>query len=150
MCFPFENCSKRKLILPSQKNPPNSSRDLTLRPSLLCLMIYFLVILGSAEFQHLHVIEHLEAKRAHIDHLSFRVSSPDDRKADIGYHFKLKNPDVCDDFEEGQVVGFFKDEDGTSSIQLLDNKNGKEAFMAGVITRSAYLEATPAMHDDGL
>ena len=106
--------------------------------------------LGSAEFQHLHVIEHLEAKRAHIDHLSFRVSSPDDRKADIGYHFKLKNPDVCDDFEEGQVVGFFKDEDGTSSIQLLDNKNGKEAFMAGVITRSAYLEATPAMHDDGL
>lgn len=105
-------------------------------------------ISGSAEFQHLHVIEHLEAKRAHIDHLSFRVSSPDDRKADIGYHFKLKNPDVCDDFEEGQVVGFFKDEDGTSSIQLLDNKNGKEAFMAGVITRSAYLEATPAMHDD--
>ena len=95
------------------------------------------------------MIEYLEAKRAHIEHLSFVVSSPGDKKADIGYHFKLKNPDVCDDFEEGQVVGFFKDDDGTSSIQLLDNKNGKEAFMAGVITRSAYLEASPNIRDDG-
>ena len=78
------------------------------------------------------------------------VSSPGQKRADIGYHFRLKNPDVCDDFEEGDVVGFFKDEDGSSSIQLLDNKNGTGAFMAGVISRSAYLEATPPMDENGL
>ena len=92
----------------------------------------------------------MEAKRAHIEHLSFVVSSPGEKKADIGYHFRLKNADVCDDFEEGDVVGFFKDDDGSSSIQLLDNKNGKDAFMAGVISRSAYLEATPPMDENGL
>lgn len=105
-------------------------------------------ITGSAEFQQLRVIEHLEAKRAHIEHLSFVVSSAGDKKADIGYHFKLKDTSVYDDYEEGDVVGFFKDEDGSSSMQLLNNKNGKEAFMAGVISRSAYLEATPPMDED--
>lgn len=104
---------------------------------------------ASAEFQQLRVLEHLEAKRAHIEHLSFVVSNAGAKKADIGYHFKLKDPDVCDDFDEGDVVGFYKDDNGTASIQLLDNKNGKEAFMAGVISRSAYLEATPPMDDDG-
>ncbi|XP_078376588.1 uncharacterized protein LOC144659922 isoform X2 [Oculina patagonica] len=103
---------------------------------------------ASAEFQQLRVLEHLEAKRAHIEHLSFVVSNAGAKKADIGYHFKLKDPDVCDDFDEGDVVGFYKDDNGTASIQLLDNKNGKEAFMAGVISRSAYLEATPPMDDD--
>ena len=96
------------------------------------------------------MIEHLEAKRAHIEHLSFVVSSAANKKADIGYHFKLKDPNVYDDFEEGDVVGFFKDDNGTTSIQLLDNKNGKNAFMAGVISRSAYLEATPPMDENGL
>ncbi|XP_020603148.1 uncharacterized protein LOC110042140 isoform X2 [Orbicella faveolata] len=103
---------------------------------------------ASAEFQNLRVVEHLEAKRAHIEHLSFVVSSAGANKADIGYHFKLKDPDVCEDFEEGDIVGFYKDDNGTASIQLLDNKNGKEAFMAGVISRSAYLEATPPMDED--
>ena len=63
---------------------------------------------------------------------------------------KLKDRNACDDFEEGDVVGFFKNDDGSTSIQLLDNKNGKEAFMAGAITRSAYLEARPPMDDNGL
>lgn len=108
------------------------------------------VILATVEFQNLRVIEHLEAKRAHIEHLSFVVSCAGAKKADIGYHFKLKDPDVCGDFDEGDVVGFYKDDNGTPSIQLLDSKNGKEAFMAGVISRSAYLEATPPMDEDGL
>ena len=108
------------------------------------------LFLGSAEFQRLRVIEHLEAKRAHIEHLSFVGLRAGDGKADIGYHFKLKDPGLCDDFEEGQVVGFFEDEDDKTSIQLLDNNNGKRAFMAGVITRSAYLEATPNIQDGGL
>ena len=115
------------------------------------LLIFFCMsFLASVEFQNLRVVEHLEAKRAHIEHLSFVVSDAGAKKADIGYHFKLKDPDVCGDFEEGDVVGFYKDDNGTASIQLLDSKNGKEAFMAGVISRSAYLEATPPMDKDGL
>ena len=105
---------------------------------------------ASAEFQNLRVLDHLEAKRAHIEHLSFVVSNAGAKKADIGYHFKLKDPDLCEDFDEGDVVGFYKDDNGTVCIQLLDSKNGKEAFMAGVISRSAYLEATPPMNEDGL
>ncbi|RMX50741.1 hypothetical protein pdam_00018281 [Pocillopora damicornis] len=105
---------------------------------------------GSVEFQNLRVIDHLEAKRAHIEHLSFVVSNAGARKADIGYHFKLKDPDLCEDFEEGDVVGFFKGDDGRASIQLLNNKNGKDAVMAGVVSRSAYLEATPSISEDGL
>ena len=96
------------------------------------------------------MIEHLDAKRAYIEHLTFKVQEAGHRKADIGYHFRLKDPNACDDFEEGDVVGFYKDDDGHSSIQLLDNKNGKDAFMAGVISRSAYLEATPPMNENGL
>lgn len=114
------------------------------------LTIAWMSSLASAEFQNLRVVEHLEAKRAHIEHLSFVVSNAGAKKADIGYHFKLKDPDVCGDFDEGDVVGFYKDDSGTASIQLLNNKNGKEAFMAGVISRSAYLEATPPMDEDGL
>ena len=96
------------------------------------------------------MVEHLDAKRAYIEHLTFKVQEAGHRKADIGYHFRLKDPNACDDFEEGDVVGFYKDDDGHSSIQLLDNKNGKDAFMAGVISRSAYLEATPPMNENGL
>lgn len=103
---------------------------------------------GSAEFQNLRVLDHLEAKRAHIEHLSFVVSDAGARKADIGYHFKLKDPDLCEDFEEGDVVGFFNGNDGRASIQLLDSKRGKDAVMAGVISRSAYLEATPSISED--
>ena len=105
---------------------------------------------GSAAFRKLQVIDHLDAKRAHIEHLIFEVQEAGDRKADIGYHFRLKDPNVSDDFEEGDVVGFFKDDDGHLSIQLLDNKNGKDAFMAGVISRSAYLTATPPLNEKGL
>ncbi|CAH3021668.1 unnamed protein product [Porites evermanni] len=105
--------------------------------------------LGSAAFRKLQVIDHLDAKRAHIEHLIFEVQEAGDRKADIGYHFRLKDPNVSDDFEEGDVVGFFNDDDGHLSIQLLDNKNGKDAFMAGVISRSAYLTATPPMNEKG-
>ena len=96
------------------------------------------------------MIDHLDAKRAHIEHLIFEVQEASVRKADIGYHFRLKDPNIIDNFEEGDVVGFFKDHDGHASIQLLDNRNGKNAFMAGVISRSAYLTATPPMNEKGL
>ena len=62
------------------------------------------------------------------------VSNAGVKKADIGYHFKLKDPDVCVDFDEGDFVAFFKDDNGTASIQLLGNNNGKETVVAGVIS----------------
>ena len=64
------------------------------------------------------------------------------------YHLKFRDPDVSGNFDKGDVFGFCKDDSGTPRIQLLDNKNGKEAFMAGVISRSAYPEATPPMNED--
>jgi uncharacterized protein YciU (UPF0263 family) len=71
------------------------------------------------------------------------MTSPDN--ADIGYRFGLKDPDACDEYEEGDVVGFFRDGDGKTAIELLDNNNTKDAFMAGVISRSAYIEATQGL-----
>lgn len=85
----------------------------------------------------------MEAKRADIDHLSYVVAQPRVGQADIGYHFQLTDLAACDEYEEGDIVGFFKDEEGQASIGLLDNTNAKESFMAGVISRSAYLEAKP-------
>ena len=92
----------------------------------------------------------MRAKSANIDSLKCEDLKICEGRADIGYRFKLKDPDLCEEFDEGDVVGFFKDDHGTASIKLLDSKNGKEAIMAGVISRSAYLEATPPMSQDGL
>ncbi|XP_048583410.1 uncharacterized protein LOC5508718 [Nematostella vectensis] len=92
------------------------------------------------QFKSLKVVDHLEANRAYIDHLTFRTSESTE-KADIGYHFQLSDPDTCKDYEEGDVIGFFKDAKNRTVIELLDNSNASKAFMAGVISRSAYLEA---------
>lgn len=98
-----------------------------------------------SSFQNLRVIEHLEAKSAYIGSLKYDNLTVNEGRADIGYHFKVKDPNLYKEFEEGDVLGFFKSDDGTACVQLLDSQNGKQAFMAGVISRSAYLEATPAM-----
>ena len=100
------------------------------------------VQIGSS-FHNLKIFEHLEAKRADIGELSYVVMRPATGQADVGYHFKLSDLAACDEYEEGDIVGFFKDEEGQTCIGLLDNTNAKEAFMAGVISRSAHLEAKP-------
>lgn len=48
----------------------------------------------------------------YIEYLLFVVFNVGVRKVDIGYYFKLKDFDLCEDFEEGDVVGFFKGDDG--------------------------------------
>ena len=103
-----------------------------------------------SSFQNLRVIEHLEAKSAYIGSLKYDNLTVNEGRADIGYHFKVKDPNLYKEFEEGDVLGFFKSDDGTACVQLLDSQNGKQAFMAGVISRSAYLEATPAISQNGL
>lgn len=39
------------------------------------------------------------------------------------------------------MVGFFADDEGTATIEPLSSENASQAVMAGVISRSAYVEA---------
>lgn len=59
---------------------------------------------------------------------------------DIGYHIPLKDLSHKGTFKEGDVVGFFEDENQKSVIERLDRYNYSRAKLAGVITRSYYLE----------
>ena len=61
-------------------------------------------------------------------------------RGDIAYHLRLTNPALCQTLDEGVVVGFFAD-DGVATIEPLSNENVSRAVMAGVISRSAYVEA---------
>lgn len=71
-------------------------------------------------------------------------------KGDIAYHMKLTNPDMCQNLQEGVVVGFFPDSEGRTQIAPLTSDNSTEAVMAGVISRSAYIQAhAPATNDKG-
>ncbi|XP_031553760.1 uncharacterized protein LOC116290796 [Actinia tenebrosa] len=101
----------------------------------------------SAEYNHVKVLDHLEAKRATFDHVTCRVMQCQSN-ADIGYHFKLRDQNAAEQYDEGDVVGFFKDENGKAVIELLDSENADDAFMAGVISRSAYLEAKQSLLEE--
>ena len=81
-----------------------------------------------SSFQNLRVIEHLEAKSAYIGSLKYDNLTVNEGRADIGYHFKVKDPNLYKEFEEGDVLGFFKSDDATACVQLLDSQNGKASF----------------------
>ncbi|XP_068741090.1 uncharacterized protein [Montipora capricornis] len=93
------------------------------------------------------VVKHLEAQQANIGHLSFGCMMQTS-KGDIAYHLKLTNPDTYHKHEEGLVVGFFPDEEGEATIHPLTSENAPQAVMAGVISRSAYLEAHAPLEND--
>ncbi|XP_031553759.1 uncharacterized protein LOC116290795 [Actinia tenebrosa] len=84
--------------------------------------------------------DYLEAQRAQIQHLKVQkmISSPN---ADIAYHLKLEGPYYRNhNLEEGDVMGFFQNKTtGETEISRLTPSNAREARMAGVISRSAYL-----------
>lgn len=84
--------------------------------------------------------DYLEAQRATIQHLKVQkmISSPN---ADIAYHLKLEGPYYRkQNLEEGDIVGFFQNKTtGETEISRLTPSNAREARMAGVISRSAYL-----------
>lgn len=86
------------------------------------------------------VVKHLKAQQASIDKLSFGCMMQTS-KGDIAYHLRLTNPDTYKTHEEGVVVGFFPDHEGMATIEPLTSENAQQAVMAGVISRSAYLEA---------
>lgn len=98
------------------------------------------------------ITDRLEAKSAFIEEL--RVSKPIvTQRGDIAYHFKLGPADHDLDhdrpLEEGDIVGVIEGPDGKSHIEKLTHFNASKATMAGVISRSAYLEAkTPGEEEN--
>ena len=94
------------------------------------------------------LVDLLDAKTANIDNLvakNFSVNAAgsfhvETTKADLAYHLTLKEPDKYHDLEEGDIVGFYKDEEsGETYIQRLRSNNIHTALHAGVVSRSHWL-----------
>lgn len=88
------------------------------------------------------LVDVLEAKTAYIEDL---IISEDTHiqtsKADIAYHLKIKDQELCAELEEGDIVGFYRDdESGETYIQQLRSNNIHTALHAGVISRSHWME----------
>lgn len=104
---------------------------------------------GSSIFPEV-ITDHLEATTANIKQL--KVSNPiQTPRGDIAYHFKLKGLSNSLQLEEGDLIGFFENpEDGSSEIRKLTCDNAPHAKLAGVISRSAWIEGkTPGDDDKG-
>ena len=81
-------------------------------------------------------MEKLVAKDVSIEG-SFKF---DTTRADLAYHLTLKDPEQYHDLEEGDIVGFYKDEEsGETYIKRLRSDNIHNALHAGVVSRSHWL-----------
>lgn len=71
------------------------------------------------------------------------------QRGDIAYHFPMNKSDLEIALEEGDVIGFFGEPYEKTHIEKLTYFNAFKAKMAGVVSRSAYLEAkTPAEDEE--
>lgn len=94
-------------------------------------------------------METLEAKTAFIKDLVAHDVHFETAKADIAYHLKIKDPDICEELEEGDIVGFYGDEEsGETYIQPLRSGNIYNAVHAGVVSRSHWMEGNKS-HGEG-
>ena len=96
------------------------------------------------------ITDHLEAATANIQQL--KVNRPiQTARGDVAYHFKLKDCPKDVQLTEGDLIGFFENpKSGKSEIRPLTCDNARYAKMAGVISRSAWLEGkTPGDDDKG-
>ena len=75
-----------------------------------------------------------------------QLSTPN---ADIAYHLKFKDDEIGRELQEGDVVGFFTDEDGGTYVKLLQSGDAHKAIHAGVISRSWYLAANRMAEQGG-
>ena len=91
--------------------------------------------------------DRLDAKSATINELQVKKPIVTQR-GDIAYHFKLSKAEHDLPLEEGDIVGFFEGPDGKTHIEKLTHFNSSKAKMAGVISRSAYLEAKTPGEDE--
>lgn len=90
---------------------------------------------------HLHSLGNfnkLFANNALIGTLEANTIKSENR--DIGYHIPLKDLSQKGELNEGDVVGFFEDENQKTVIERLNKENYHRAKLAGVITRSYYIE----------
>lgn len=88
--------------------------------------------------------QYLQAEFAKIKTLE--VEQIQTANHDIAYYIKRKDPDESP-FEEGDVVGFFESSSGETVIDLLTSENARDARLAGVISRSAYLVGNTGRND---
>ncbi|XP_067056496.1 uncharacterized protein [Acropora muricata] len=92
--------------------------------------------------------DYLEAQRARIENLTV-VNLMQTRRGDIAYHLNLteatrRRPDL----EEGDVIAFLANsKTGKTEIEKLSHENAQNAVMAGVVSRSAYLNANAPGND---
>lgn len=89
------------------------------------------------------ICQRIEAEVARISNLE--VEQIKTANHDIAYYIKRQNESP---FEEGDVVGFFESETGSTVIDYLTSDNACEARLAGVITRSAYLVGNTERYDE--
>lgn len=89
------------------------------------------------------ICQRIEAEVARISNLE--VEQIKTANHDIAYYIKRQNESP---FEEGDVVGFFKSDTGSTVIDYLTSDNACEARLAGVITRSAYLVGNTGRYDE--
>ena len=80
----------------------------------------------------------ISANTASIDTLEAHIIKT--RRRDIGYHIPLKDYSQKGELDEGDVVGFFEDDYQKTVIARLSDENYDRAKLAGVITRSYYVE----------
>ena len=101
---------------------------------------------GSRHQQNL--VNQLDAKTAKVGKLvtkDFEANTGgrfhvETTNADLAYYMKLKDADKYDDFEEGDILGFYEDkESGETYIQSLRSNNIHNALHAGVVSCSHWL-----------
>ena len=107
-----------------------------------------IIVAGSSVFPEV-ITDHLEATTANIKQL--KVNHPiQTQRGDIAYHFKLKDCAKKFELQEGDIIGFFENSYGKSEIRRLTCENVRHAKLAGVISRSAWLEGkTPSEEEKG-
>ena len=84
------------------------------------------------------ITDSLIARTARIGDLVFgsAMSTP---HADIAYHLKIKDDEIEKELEEGDIVGFFTDDDDGTYVKLLKSEDVDKAVHAGVVSRSYYI-----------
>ena len=99
-----------------------------------------------AERQRKILVDLLDAKTATVDKVVVKdlevqgTCSINTTRADLAYHLTLKEPEKYGDLQEGDIVGFYKDEEsGETYIQRLRSNNIHHALHAGVVSRSHWL-----------
>ncbi|CAB3990428.1 Hypothetical predicted protein [Paramuricea clavata] len=92
------------------------------------------------------LVDMLDAKTAEVDKVVVKnlqvngILNVNTTGADLAYHLTLKEPEKYGDLQEGDIVGFYKDEEsGETYIQRLRSNNIHNALHTGVVSRSHWL-----------